>query len=299
MIAERGATLNTIDAYKRDLLDFEGFLKKTDITKASSENIKKYLQNLADAGMSEKTQSRHLSSIKEFYKFLFSEGEIKKNPAINIEGIKINKPLPKYLMLKDVEKMLEVCKENEKYTFRENAYKTRAYLILELLFSTGVRISEALTIDYMSALKDLDFIIVKGKGNKERAVPVGDNLKKAINSYLKYRDYFLTKGRPSKWLFPSRGKKGYLTRDGFFKMMRNIAIKAEIDIDKVSPHVLRHSFATALVNDDANLRVVQKMLGHASINTTEIYTHISHDKKSKLMNNHHPLSGKNSFDELE
>jgi integrase/recombinase XerD len=294
MVAERGAGSNTIDGYRRDLENFSSFLsgKKVSLRDGKTEDIKKYIKMLVDNDMARKTVARHLSSIREFYKFLYSEGAVKKNPAIAIDGAKSAKPLPKCLSLREIERILEVC------NIKPDAHKIRAKAILEILYAGGMRISEALSIELSAAIRCEKFLIVKGKGDKERIVPVGENALIAINNYLVYRDYFLTKGRKSKWLFPSRSKMGYLTRDGFFKMLKKLAIEAGIEPKKVSPHVLRHSFATHLINNNADLRTVQEMLGHSDITTTEIYTHVADEKLKDLVDNNHPLSNVSSFDDL-
>lgn len=282
MIAERGASKLTIAAYGRDLADLNAFLsvRTTDIRKAKRSDLEEYLHTMVKNALSAKTQSRRLSAIREFYRYLFSEDLIKKNPADYLESPKLGKSLPKYLTENEINALIMTAEKKD----------MRMKTLLEILYASGLRVSELVSLTVLAVTKDNKTITVVGKGNKERIVPLNEPAAVALNSWLNEREFSLKKGRVSKWLFPSRGKEGHLTRDGFFKALKNIAIEAGIDIHKVSPHVFRHSFASHLIAHDADLRSVQKMLGHADIATTEIYTHILEDRLKKTVEKSHPLA---------
>ena len=280
MVAERGASPRTISAYEGDLLDLEGYLKtrRISLLKASYDDLKSYMHTLADKNkLSEKTQARRLAAVREFYRYLFSEDILKKNPADYLVSPKIGKALPKYLSEKEIADLINVAKSD-----------VRLKALLEILYATGMRVSELVGLPLSAIPEDKKTIAVIGKGRKERIVPLGEPAAVALEDWLIYREYSLS--RPSKWLFPSKSKEGHLTRVAFFNQLKKTALKANIDVLKVSPHVFRHSFASHLVAHEADLRSVQKMLGHADIATTEIYTHILEDRLKKTVENSHPLA---------
>lgn len=280
MVAERGASPRTISAYEGDLLDLEGYLKtrRISLLKASYDDLKSYMHTLADKNkLSEKTQARRLAAVREFYRYLFSEDILKKNPADYLVSPKIGKALPKYLSEKEIADLINVAKSD-----------VRLKALLEILYATGMRVSELVGLPLSAIPEDKKTITVIGKGRKERIVPLGEPAAIALEDWLIYREYSLS--RPSKWLFPSKSKEGHLTRVAFFNQLKKTALKANIDVLKVSPHVFRHSFASHLVAHEADLRSVQKMLGHADIATTEIYTHILEDRLKKTVENSHPLA---------
>ena len=280
MVAERGASPRTISAYEGDLLDLEGYLKtrRISLLKASYDDLKSYMHTLADKNkLSEKTQARRLAAVREFYRYLFSEDILKKNPADYLVSPKIGKALPKYLSEKEIADLINVAKSD-----------VRLRALLEILYATGMRVSELVGLPLSAIPEDKKTITVIGKGRKERIVPLGEPAAIALEDWLIYREYSLS--RPSKWLFPSKSKEGHLTRVAFFNQLKKTALKANIDVLKVSPHVFRHSFASHLVAHEADLRSVQKMLGHADIATTEIYTHILEDRLKKTVENSHPLA---------
>lgn len=282
MVAERGASPKTVEAYLRDLNDLTAFLsvKGVALIKAKREDLKNYMQRLAESGLSPKTQARRLSAIREFYRFLFSEKRIVKNPADYLLSPKVGKSLPKYLSEEEVVRLLQTAEKEDK----------RIYTMLEVLYASGMRVSELVEMPVMAVTEDNKTVSVIGKGRKERIVPLNMPAEKALDRWLILRENSLKNGRTSKWLFPSVSKTGHMTRDGFFKHLKQIALKAGIAPEKVSPHVFRHSFASHLVAHEADLRSVQKMLGHADIATTEIYTHILSDKLKKVVEKSHPLS---------
>ena len=282
MIAERGSSPKTVEAYRRDLDDLTAFLavKGIVLQKAKRDDLKGYMKQLAENGLSPKTQARRLAAVREFYRFLFSEKKIVKNPADYLLSPKVGKALPKYLSESEVVCLLKTAE-------RENK---RIYTMLEILYASGMRVSELVELPVKAVTQDNKTVSVIGKGRKERIVPLNIPATKALDRWLLLREVSLSNGRANKWLFPSSSKSGHLTRDGFFKHLKQIALKAGIAPDKVSPHVFRHSFASHLVAHDADLRSVQKMLGHADIATTEIYTHILSDKLKKVVEKSHPLS---------
>ena len=282
MVAERGASVRTIAAYGKDLTDLNGFLsaRGIDLRKATRTDLEEYLHSIVKAGLSAKTQGRRLSALREFYRYLYSEDLIKKNPADYLQSPKIGQSLPKYLTEDEVKRMIDKADEND----------VRMKTMLEVLYASGMRVSELVGLTVLAVTKDNKTITITGKGNKERIVPLNEPAAVALNEWLIHRELSLKRGRISKWLFPSSGKVGHLTRDGFFKALKKIALAADIDPERVSPHVLRHSFASHLVAHDADLRSVQKMLGHADIATTQIYTHILQDRLKKTVENSHPLA---------
>lgn len=282
ILAERGAALNTITAYRHDLKELYNFLfsKKVKLQNAKKEDLQDYIEFLLSTSLSAKTQARRLCAMREFYRFLYSEDIIKKNPSDYIQSPKIKKSLPKHLTEEEVDLLISGAKEKN----------TRIYLLLEMLYASGMRVSELVSLPLTVITHDLSTLTIIGKGNKERIVPLNDNTRIALEQWLVEREELLPKNRPSKWLFPSSSETGHLTRDGFFKALKKIAIEKGLPPHRVSPHVFRHSFASHLIQHDADLRSVQKMLGHADITTTEIYTHILQDRLKKTVENSHPLA---------
>lgn len=284
MQAERGSSPNTLQSYKRDLIDLSKFLNQRNIAlkKAQQTDLQSYLQSLGAHYLSPKTQNRRLSAIHEFYCFLYSEDMIKKNPSDYLQAAKNEKSLPKYLSEKEVLKLINIAKARD----------FRLHFMLELLYATGMRVSELVSLPVSAITSDVKTITIVGKGNKERIVPLNQCTITLLDKWLIEREKFgpLRKGRPSRWLFPSFSKSGHLTRDTFFKQLKNLATQAGINTARVSPHVFRHSFASHLIAHEADLRSVQKMLGHADIATTEIYTHILQDRLKKVVEKSHPLA---------
>ena len=281
-MAERGASLRTMQAYRRDLEDVDAFLsaRGKKMHKVNRADLEAYMHVVVQNHLSAKTQSRRLSAIREFYRFLYSEDIIKKNPADYLLSPKVGKALPKYLSEADVARLLEVAAHKN----------SRMKTLLEVLYASGMRVSELVGLPLNAVLKDAGSITIMGKGNKERIVPLNEPARQALDQWLMVRELKWTKGRPNKWLFPSKGVSGHLTRDGFFKALKEIAVEAGISPERVSPHVFRHSFASHLIAHDADLRSVQKMLGHADIATTEIYTHVLEDRLKKTLEKSHPLA---------
>ena len=285
MSAERGASRNTISAYRRDLLDFS---VKNDLKRCGREEVKRYLASLASSGLSASSQARKLSSLRQFFGFLYAEGMRKDDPTSAIDAPKRTRPLPKVLSRDDVEALIEAARA------KDGAEGLRLVCIIEMLYAAGLRVSELVELPLAAVRGKNGFLLVRGKGNKERLAPLGPSARGAVDAYLAVRDAFLpeaTRGRAAeRHLFPSRAAEGHLTRGRCHQMLKDLALKAGIDPDKLSPHVLRHAFATHLVEGGADLRSVQTMLGHADIATTQIYTHVASERLTQVMEAAHPLS---------
>jgi len=282
-LVESGEAINTIKAYHADLEQYEKAIKPILLENATTEDVEKYLNFLKDEEKSPKTLARKISCIREFYKFLWGEKIISENPTSRIRSPKIGKSLPFFLTKEEIEKICAVAIEKKDFS------SMRTFVMIELMYTCGLRVSEVVSLQEKSINHDLRQILIYGKGNKERIVPISKKTREDVLEYEKYRESFLSE-RKSKWLFPSlTALDGHITRAGFFKNLKKIAIKAGLDYEKIHPHILRHSFATQLVNKHADLRAIQKMLGHENIATTEIYTHITTEKLKQEVNKHHPL----------
>ena len=290
MSAERGAAQNTLEAYGRDVSQFLDFCGNVSLKNVSADDIADFVQYLSrEERFSSKTVARKISAVREFFKFLYTDNIIKENPALDILTPKQQKPLPKFLTQEEIKQLLLAAQTGETPALR------RMSVMLELMYACGLRVSELVSLPENCINFDKRQILVRGKGSKERIIPVAPQVIQAVLDYFSYRDYFIKGGRKSIWLFPSKiSSSGHITRDAFFKHLKDIAVRAGISPQKVTPHVLRHSFATHLLNHDVDLRSVQKMLGHESINTTEIYTHIISDKLIKTVQKLHPLAQKHS-----
>jgi integrase/recombinase XerD len=284
MLAERNASLNTRQAYRRDLDDAAGFhaKKKGDLADASEDQLRAYLQSLAE--LAAKTQARRLSSMRQFFQFLCSEGHRKDDPTRTIDAPKLGKSLPKFLSEDEVGRLLAVV------ATMKGAEGVRLKALLELLYGAGLRVTELMSLPVQALRFDMNLVQIKGKGGKERLIPFGDHAAAAIKAWLPERKAMLGDKRTSIYLFPSHNGKKHLTRQRFFQLLKEISIAAKIDPSRISPHVLRHAFATHLIEHGADLRSVQTMLGHADIATTQIYTHVANDRLSKTVTDHHPLS---------
>lgn len=285
MAAEKGASQNSIEAYENDMRQFFEFATVSDMASLTKSTIENFLQNLHSRGFAAKTIARKLSVIKEFCKFLYSEKIINNNPAQNILSPKQEKPLPKFLSPKEIDDLIAVSAASNDIRIQ------RISVMIELMYATGMRISELVALP----LNALNFrkkqVSVFGKGSKERIVPVAEHAFKTLEKYEKLRQNFVKQNTESPFLFPSLvAAEGHLTRDAFYKDLKNLAAACGIYPSRISPHVLRHSFATHLLNNDADLRSVQKMLGHENITTTEIYTHITSQKLMNSVCTKHPLA---------
>lgn len=289
MSAERGASANTLEAYGRDVEEFLTYCGGLALKEISRDDVGDFVQYLGREGRSPKTVARKLSVVREFFKFLYTEKDIKDNPAADVLTPKQEKPLPKFLSEDEIKRLIAAAKECSGPKGRQMT------AMLELMYASGLRVSELVSLPENCINFDRRQVFVRGKGSKERVVPVAPAAIQAVFDYLEQRDCFIREGRRSIWLFPSKSSRsGHISRDTFFRRLKELAVKAGIYPSRVTPHVLRHSFATHLLNHNADLRSVQKMLGHESINTTEIYTHILSDKLLETVQKLHPLAGKHS-----
>lgn len=286
LIAEKGASVNTEDAYRRDIEQFLNIEKIKEPIQITSQKIADFMSFLAAKPSAPKTQARKLSAIREFCKFLLSENLISYNPSSDIDSPKSEKPLPKFLNESEMDSLIDTAKNYQDIKHR------RVAAMLILMYHCGLRVSELVSAPINCINFAKKQITILGKGAKERIVPVSDAALEEIEDYLTFRHCFI-KGKESSWLFPSlSSKEGHITRDSFYKYLKELATKSGISPSRITPHVLRHSFATQLLRHDADLRSVQKMLGHESITTTEIYTHIITDELIETVQKLHPLSHK-------
>ncbi|MCL1785828.1 MAG: tyrosine recombinase [Alphaproteobacteria bacterium] len=285
LVAEKGRAAKTVDAYRSDLeLAAEQI---GDLSKAGGDAVQNYLAALSAQGIGAATIARKTSAFRQFYKFLRLEKIISKNPAASLELPKLSKPIPKYLTSDEIESLISSAGD-----FR-NTVRMRA--MFELMYAAGLRVSELCELQVAQVLGDK--LLVRGKGAKERMVPVHETAIKALNEYMKIRNSFITPKAAAKrsedgsrYVFPGPGKDGHITRFGFFKMIKKCAVSAGISPERVGPHVLRHSFASHLLSGGANLRAIQAMLGHEDIATTQIYTHVLPDALVDAVMTHHPLA---------
>lgn len=291
--AERAATNNSVLAYSRDLNDFLGFMRPMGLalSEVTRGRIEEYLVDLDSRGFAKATRARRLSAIRQLYRFAFEEGWIQDNPAVGVTGPKLGKRLPKTLSEDSVERLLSCARSFGK----SDSERLRNACLLELLYATGMRVSELVSLRSVNVRGDPDMIMVKGKGGKERMVPLSQPSKTALRAWVAELDRLgeaasANGGKPSPFLFPSSGKSGHLTRVGFYLLIKGIAAKAGLSPGDITPHALRHAFATHLLAHGADLRSIQTMLGHSDISTTEIYTHVLDERLKSLVLDRHPLA---------
>ena len=286
--AELGAARNTLMAYGRDLRDYAGWLAAQgggDLLMASQAQVEAYLVACDTEGLAQATRARRLSSIRQFYRFCVDEGWRADNPAIRLKGPGRRRALPKTLSEAEVERLLAAAPE----VGRSKAERVRNGALLALLYATGMRVSELVGLPVAAAQGDPEMLLVRGKGGKDRLVPLSPPARAALAAWLAVRARD-TRRAASPNLFPSRGRAGHLTRHRFYGLIKQIAAHAGIDPDAVTPHRLRHAFATHLLANGADLRVIQTLLGHADLATTEIYTHVLDARLRALVEAHHPLA---------
>jgi integrase/recombinase XerD len=292
LAAERGAQKNTLSSYGRDLADFAAYLTKggRSVRAASTQDLRAYLGALSRRGLGPATVARRLSAIRQLYRFLYAEGLRKDDPAAVLEGPKRSRPLPKTLSLAEVDRLLSTATASAAdASLRERVRVARLSCLLETLYATGLRVSELVALPMSAARRDARVIVVRGKGNKERMVPLNNAAKDAMANYLALLEQS-GQYASSKWLFPSFGESGHLTRQHFARDLKSLAVSAGLRAEQVSPHVLRHAFASHLLHNGADLRVVQTLLGHADISTTQIYTHVLEERLKSLVRDLHPLA---------
>ncbi|MBP5859073.1 site-specific tyrosine recombinase XerD [Marivibrio halodurans] len=301
LAAERGAAVNTIAAYRRDLSDYDRFLngRGERAETASAASISAYLTHLAAEGASSATAARRLSALRQFHHFLLAEGLRNDDPTLTIDAPRRGRTLPKILSEAEVERLIETARAGTTAGGHAGAEALRLHCLLELLYATGLRVSELVDLPRGALRREEPFLIVRGKGGKERLVPLSEPARAALSAYADARARFLPGGakgggttgaKESPYLFPSRSKEGHLTRQRFGTMLKALALEAGLDPKRVSPHVLRHAFASHLLANGADLRAVQKLLGHADISTTQIYTHVLDERLKRLVTEKHPLA---------
>ncbi len=297
MVAERGASANTMSAYRRDLDDFLGFTGRRSLSfeTLGRADLEAFLAQLSKSGLSPRSVARKLSALRQLFEFLYSENIRTDNPAVTLETPKIGKSLPKTLTLDHILTLIETARGDD------SPAGLRLQAMLELMYGAGLRVSELVSLK-LSALQvregqhsvQTDALLITGKGNKERMVPVNARAREALSRYLAVREVFLSDKKPSAYLFPYHRADGYVTRQQFGVMLKELALACGIDPELLSPHTLRHSFASHLLEGGADLRVIQELLGHSDISTTQVYTHVAGSRLKKLVEEKHPLAKKKS-----
>ena len=289
MSAERSAARNTIEAYRRDLSDYCGYLagKGKSVQTAAREEIVGYLASLDGQGLAASSAARRLSALRQFHKFLCSDQIRPDDPTRIVASPRARRPLPNVLSVAEVDRLLTTAEAEAgaDVSPQKQEVALRLYVLLELLYATGMRVSELVSLRRSAVMRDASFLTVTGKGNKERIVPVNDRARDAVKAWLA-----IVPVQP--WLFPAGGEDGYLSRQVFARDLKALAGRAGISSARVAPHVLRHAFASHLLQGGADLRVVQMLLGHADISTTQIYTHVLDEKLRTLVETHHPMAEK-------
>jgi integrase/recombinase XerD len=288
LAAERGAAQLTLAAYRNDLRQVETFLKarKIELIEATSDDLRRYFASLAGAKRSPGTAARRLSALRQFYGFLVQERTRRDDPTAGLDGPRLRRALPKVLMEMEAAKLIAAAR------MKPGSEGARLVCLVELLYGAGLRVSELVSLPLAAARRGERFLIVRGKGSKERLVPLGAPARAALDAWLVARGDFIKENATSRFLFPSRGREGHLTRRRCGQLLKELAAAAGLDPDKLSPHVLRHAFASHLVDRGADLRSVQEMLGHADIATTQIYTHVQGERLKRLVAEAHPLARK-------
>jgi integrase/recombinase XerD len=292
--AERGAGKNTLDAYRNDLDDLLAHLRagKVSVAKATTDDLRGFLVSVTERGLATSSLARRLSAVRQLYRFLYAEGKRSDDPAAVLEGPKRARTLPKVLSIAEVDGLLTQARTQAEDGKSPPAVRLRAarlLCLLEVVYATGLRVSELVALPASAARKDQRMLVVRGKGNKDRLVPLNGAAKRAMAEYLKLRGD-AKDGAPSKWLFPSFGEQGHLTRQHFARELKSLGAASGITPERLSPHVLRHAFASHLLHNGADLRVVQTLLGHADISTTQIYTHVLEERLKALVRDLHPLT---------
>jgi len=301
LAAEQGAGSNTLDAYRRDLTDFSEFLARNGHTfaGAQTEALRDYLANLDTRGFKSSSVARRLSAMRHLFRFLLNERIRSDDPAAILSGPKRGRGLPKVLSISDVDRMLTRAKQLTQALDASAQQRLRAlrlYCLLEVLYATGLRVSELVSLPLSASRRNAQMIVVRGKGDKERLVPLNEASREAMTEYLAAMEALKggakSNAAPSKWLFPSFGESGHLTRQHFARDLKELAAAAGLAPRLVSPHVLRHAFASHLLHNGADLRIVQTLLGHTDISTTQIYTHVVEERLKSLVRDLHPLAEK-------
>ncbi len=292
MSVERSASTNTLSAYQRDLQDYSGFLKRraTNALAADTNDVRAFVEKLTRAGLSKSTAARRLSAVRQFHRFLFTEGHSMADPAATLRGPKRSRPLPKVLSENEASNLAQTARLADAVGDLDGYERARLICMTELLYGAGLRISELVELPLAAYLREHQALRVYGKGNKERLIPLGQVAIEALGTYLDAREVALEGKAPEPWLFPSRGASGHMTRQRVGQLLKSLAAAAGLNTSRLSPHVLRHAYASHLLANGADLRVVQSLLGHADIATTQIYTHVEAERLARAVNTHHPLA---------
>jgi integrase/recombinase XerD len=300
--AERGASINTLDAYSRDLMSFASFTHRRDrsLEQATTDDIRQFISRMVEEGLAASSRARRLSAIKQFYRFLLTDRIRQDDPAAMVGGPKREAALPKTLSIDEIDMLLQAARRRVDESRNGQRLKAlRLYCLLEILYATGMRVSELVALARSALVGDERTLMIKGKGGRQRMVPLNMAAQEALILYLGERDAVsggvldangFVSGAASPWLFPSWGQQGHLTRQRLAQELKILAIQAGIEPTRVSPHVLRHAFASHMLERGADLRSVQKLLGHADISTTQVYTHILEGRLRQIVHENHPLA---------
>lgn len=287
IVIERGLAKNTATSYKNDLYQLNEFCKKKSlsIVKLDEKKLEDYLSKFINQGFEKTSLARKISTYTQFFDFLIEEKLIANNPIKNIKQPKLDSKLPFIISVEDIQSLINNSKQDK------SNFGIRLNCMIEIMYASGIRVSELVTMTLASLYQDKNFIIISGKGNKERLIPISKDTQDTINNYLKIRKFFFNKNKEVKWLFPSKQSKvGHITRQRFSQLLSLLSDKAGLKIKKISPHKLRHAFASHLLANGADLRSLQQMLGHEDISTTQIYTHILDERLKQIVKDKHPLS---------
>lgn len=296
LASERGAAENTLAAYRRDLEHAGHIFSRDGVTLvgAHPDIIARYLASLAEEGLAPASRARRLSALRQLYRFLLAEGMVSEDPTHGFTGPKKARALPKTLSIAEVDQLIDTARQRADLTHGAKRYRAvRLYCLLEVLYATGLRVTELVSLPRDVLTGDDRILTVKGKGGRERMVPLSSNARTALQGYLQLgttAGESLSPTVATRWLFPSKSAQGHLTRQRFGQDLKELAEDTGLDPERVSPHVLRHAFASHLLDRGADLRAVQQLLGHADISTTEIYTHVLQERLKKLVEQHHPLA---------
>lgn len=291
MSAERGAAINTVEAYRRDLDDTAEFLisRGVKLLDAGVDDIRAAMADLSKRDFAVTSQARRLSSLRQFYRFLYGEGHRGDDPTAIVDGPKRQRSLPKTLDIDAVSKMLDLAEDDAKAEPQTASAAKRLHAMVETLYATGLRVSELVALPVTAARADREYVLLKGKGGKERIVPLSGKSKTALAKWIAARNLDPAQ-EASPWLFPAKSESGHIARQVFARELKTLGARAGISAALLSPHVMRHAFASHLLQNGADLRVVQELLGHADISTTQIYTHVLSEKLQRLVEDHHPLA---------
>lgn len=297
LASERGAAANTLQAYRRDLSDFAAYLASHDrhFTTAKPADLNEYLQQQSELGLAARSRARALSAMRQLFRFLVAEGIMPEDPSEGMVSPKLSKPLPKTLSVSETEALMQAAAARTKQGFkgRDLIRALRLHCLVEMLYATGMRVTELVSLPRSVLTGDPRVLTIKGKGGRERLVPLNGPARAAIDCYVnagRNPEDGLAPMLATRWLFPSKAAEGHLTRQRLAQELKELAGEAGLDAERVSPHVLRHAFASHLLDRGADLRSVQQLLGHADISTTEIYTHVLEERLKQVVFEHHPLA---------